>query len=258
VTETVFQATKAAAFALSLGTTLLFQRLSPHAALRVSRPGNLGLFVVNSAVAAAACGGCAWGAAEWSAGASFGLMHRIPFPMWGNVAATVAVLDLVSYGWHRANHRVDLLWRFHQVHHSDAQFTATTALRFHPGELLASLPLRLAAVALLGADPVAVLVFETVFGFANLFEHGDIDLPARLETALGRGLITPALHRRHHSRRPSEQDSNFGTIFAVWDRLFGTFGAATSATVVDTGLAGFRETPGLLESIAMPRRSSSP
>lgn len=258
MTEAEFQGLKTAAFAVALVGALALQRLSPHSAVRPARPGNLALFLVNVAVTGAVCGGCACAVATWSAGAGFGLFHRLAFPWWINMVATIAALDLVSYGWHRANHRVPLLWRFHQVHHSDASFTVTTALRFHPGELLASLPLRLAAVALLGADVAAVVAFEALFGFANLFEHGDIDLPVRAEKALGRVVVTPALHRRHHSRRRSELDSNFSTIFPVWDRLFGTWGDASSGTVVDTGLANLRETPGFLQALAMPRRRYRP
>jgi len=162
-------------------------------------------------------------------------------------------LDLVSYCWHRANHRIPPLWRFHQVHHSDAAFTVSTGVRFHPGELVLSLPLRLAAIAAVGAPIIGVIVFEIVFSVANLVEHGDIDLPLEFERRLGRVCITPALHRRHHSRRRDELDSNFGTIFAFWDRLLGTFADNSSAERVDTGLPELSRTPGLSAALLLPR-----
>jgi len=164
-------------------------------------------------------GGAEWQVAAWTESARFGLLARAPAPVLVAVPMTVLGLDLVSYLWHRANHRLALLWRFHRVHHADPALTAVTSLRFHPGEILSSLPVRLAAIALLGAPLGAVVAFEAVFGAANALEHANVDLPARLERALELGLITPALHRRHHSVSRAEHDANYGTIFSFWDRL---------------------------------------
>src|SRR5262249_56613757 len=110
-----------------------------------------------------------------AAGMGFGVLNVVAAPGWLAVAASVLLLDLVSYGWHRANHAFGLLWRFHRVHHSDVTFTVSTALRFHPGELLLSLPVRLLAVFALGVPVAAVLVFELAFTLANLLEHVDVD-----------------------------------------------------------------------------------
>jgi sterol desaturase/sphingolipid hydroxylase (fatty acid hydroxylase superfamily) len=166
------------------------------------------------------------------------------------------VLDIVSYGWHRANHRVAFLWRFHQVHHSDLSFTVSTGVRFHPGELLLSLPTRLAAVAAVGAPPVAVVIFEVVFTLGNLFEHGNISLPLQLERQIARLLVTPALHRRHHTRRYPELDSNFGTIFTLWDRALGTYGANTSEVCVETGLPSGERAVTVLRALLLPLRTA--
>ena len=117
--------------------------------------------------------------------------HRAP---WLGIPAAIVTLDLVSYCWHRANHRIPILWRFHQVHHSDPTFTTSTGVRFHPGELLLSLPLRLTAVAVVGVSVEAVLVFEIMFTIANFLEHGDIDLPLPFERLMGRVL--------HHAGAP--------------------------------------------------------
>jgi sterol desaturase/sphingolipid hydroxylase (fatty acid hydroxylase superfamily) len=148
----------------------------------------------------------------------------------------LVALDLVSYLWHRANHGVAWLWRFHRVHHTDDAYHVSTALRFHPGELLLGLPVRLAAIMLLGASAAGVLAFEAVFGIANVLEHGNFDLPVWLERRIDRVLVTPALHRRHHSVEQRERDTNFGTIFCVWDRLARTRRADTSASRFPTGL----------------------
>jgi len=252
-----FETIRSAGPVLALVAVAALQRAWPHAAQRRARGGNLGLFVLNTVATGVVCGGCAFTVAAWGAQNGTGVFRWLGFPGALNIAATVLMLDLVSYGWHRANHRIALLWRFHQVHHSDATFSVTTALRFHPGELLMSLPLRLTAMALLGADVVAVLVFEVVFSCANLVEHGDFDLPLPFERAAGRLVVTPALHRLHHSRRIPEQDSNFGTILMIWDRLLGTRRENSSDAAVDTGLAGLAESPPLLQALAMPLHSDA-
>jgi sterol desaturase/sphingolipid hydroxylase (fatty acid hydroxylase superfamily) len=172
------------------------------------------------------------------------------------LAVTVGIigLDAVSYAWHRANHRLPLLWRFHQVHHGDASFHVTTALRFHPGELLLALPVRLAAVITLGVPPDGVLVFELVFGVANLLVHGNFDVPRRVEPIVRALLVTPALHRAHHASDWRDLNTNFGTIFSCWDRLAGTFRASDPARRVVTGLPDFSgsEEPPLLEWLDLP------
>ena len=238
VTEGQFQVVRGAGFLTAVMLALALQRLRPHARLRGSWQVNGGLWFTNLIILGVACGACACTVARWAAHNRIGLLNTVPAPRWLGVPVTIVALDLVSYLWHRANHRVPFLWRFHQVHHSDPTFTASTGVRFHPGELLLSLPLRLSAVAFVGASTGAVLLFEIVFGVANLLEHGDIDLPLRFERLMGRVFITPALHRRHHTKRGLERDTNFGTILATWDRLFSTRSDNTSATAIETGLPG--------------------
>lgn len=199
---------------------------------------NGGLWLVNLVVIGAVCGACACTVARWAADSGFGMLNALAAPRALGILTTIVILDLVSYCWHRANHRFPLLWRFHQVHHSDPTFTASTGVRFHPGELLLSLPVRLTAVALLGASAEAVVLFEIVFAVANLMEHGDIDLPLPFERLVGHVFITPALHRRHHTKVGRDRDTNFGTILAPWDRLFGTRADNDSATAIETGLPG--------------------
>ena len=238
MTETKLQALRAAGFIAAALFALVVQRLVPHARVRGSWRVNGGLWLVDTVVVGAVCGACGFTAAAWAARNGCGVLNQAAASPWMAIPGTVVALDLVSYWWHRANHRVPFLWRLHQVHHSDPSFTVSTGVRFHPGELLLSLPIRLAAVVLIGAPVGAVLVFEVAFTFANLIEHGDTNLPSRAERWLARVCITPALHRRHHTKVGPERDTNFGTVFSVWDRVLGTFTTSDSATRVETGLPG--------------------
>ncbi len=249
MTEAQFQLVRAAAFGLAALLAIALQRASPYAGRRGSLRTNVGLWLLNATMLGAVCGACACTVARWAANRGLGLLNVAGAPSWLAVPATVVGLDLVSYAWHRANHVVPALWRLHRVHHSDLTFTASTALRFHPGELLLSLPLRL-----LGAPAVAVVVFEAVFTVANLLEHGDIALPRRLEAALGTMLVTPAVHRFHHTRAGAERDHNFGTIFIVWDRVLRTHRPSTSAARVDVGVPKIAEPLGVRALLALPLR----
>ena len=248
----------AAGFVLALCLAAGLQRWRPHTRIGRSWGSNAGLWAINLAVMGVVCGACAFGVARWAAAADIGLLNAISAPGWFTIPATLLTLDFVSYLWHRANHRARWLWRFHQVHHSDAAFSVSTGVRFHPGELLQSLPIRLVAVVALGPSPLAVVAFEVIFTIANLVEHGNIDLPLPIERRLGRVCVTPALHRRHHSRRRSELDTNFGTVFAWWDRLLGTYGDSSSDQHIETGLADVPDTPALGRALLLPLRLYSP
>jgi len=257
MTESEFTVVRSAGFLVAVAIAVSLQRTSPHAQLHGSWRTNLGLWALNAAVLGVVCGACGYTVARWARVAGVGVLTLVPMPEAVAVIASVVVLDIVSYGWHRANHQLRWLWQFHQVHHSDPTFTVSTGVRFHPGELLLSLPVRLSAVVVLGAPPESVLFFELIFAVANLVEHGDINLPARLERRLAHVLVTPALHRRHHSKWVPELNTNFGTIFSLWDRCFRTFLASDSAADVQTGLPGMSGTPGLLQAVLFPIRYPS-
>ena len=254
MTEAEFQAIKSVGFVSAMAFAVVLQRLLPHAASRGSWIANGGLWALNAAVLGLVCAGCACTVSNWATEAGFGALNQLAIPQWVAVPAAIIALDFVSYGWHRANHVVPFLWRFHQVHHSDPAFTVTTAVRFHPGELLLALPLRLLAVAAFGVSISGVIAFELTFAFANFVEHGNIDLPRRLEARLSRALIVPALHRRHHSRTQRRLNSNYGTIFSFWDQLFGSFGASSSDVRVEVGLPNLGNSLGPLDLISMPAR----
>jgi sterol desaturase/sphingolipid hydroxylase (fatty acid hydroxylase superfamily) len=254
MTEAEFQIVKSVGFVLALASAVAIQRWSPHRALAGSWRTNCGLWALNAAVLGAICAGCACTVSRWASDGGVGLLNQDVVSAWVTIPVSVLGMDLVSYAWHRANHRVTPLWRFHQVHHSDPDYTVTTALRFHPGELLLALPLRLLAVAILGLPVVGVIVFEVIFAFANFCEHGNIDLPLKLERSLGRVFITPALHRRHHGRESVLLDTNYGTIFSFWDRLLGSYGENRSDVQVDTGLPGIEGALGTLKILTLPAR----
>jgi len=256
LTESGFQIVKSIGFVAAMLLAVTIQRLRPHRPLAGSWRANAGLWAVDAALLGAVCGGCACAASIWADQRGLGLMNQAAVPVYVSVPLSVLGLDLVSYLWHRANHRVALLWRFHQAHHTDAQYTVTTALRFHPGELLLALPVRLGAVAILGAPIVGLLVFEVVFAFANFWEHGNIDLPKRVESALACIVITPALHRRHHGMERRLLDSNYGTILSVWDRLLGSYAPSASTARIETGLPGVDPELGTLDLLALPARGS--
>jgi sterol desaturase/sphingolipid hydroxylase (fatty acid hydroxylase superfamily) len=238
MTESDFTLARATAFLLAVAIAVSLQRLSPKARLRGAWRTNLGLWAINGVVVGVVCGACAYTVAQWARAAGVGVLALAPLPQPIAIIASILALDLVSYAWHRANHRIHWLWRFHQVLHSDTTFTVSTGVRFHPGELLFSLPVRLAAVVVVGAPVEGVLFFEALFAVANLVAHGDISLSARLEHSLSHVLITPALHRRQHSKLLSELNTNFGTIFSLWG-WSSTFLRSTSATDVRTGLPGW-------------------
>jgi sterol desaturase/sphingolipid hydroxylase (fatty acid hydroxylase superfamily) len=159
------------------------------------------------------------------------------------VPAGVVLLDLAVYLQHRVFHAVPALWRLHRVHHADLELDATTGLRFHPIEILLSMAIKIAAVAALGAPAAAVLAFEVLLNAGALFSHANLALPRGLDAVLRAVLVTPAMHRVHHSVVRAETDSNFGFCLSWWDRLFGTYRAAPAAGPdrVTIGLEAFRD-----------------
>jgi sterol desaturase/sphingolipid hydroxylase (fatty acid hydroxylase superfamily) len=189
-----------------------------------------------------------------------GLFAAVAWPEPFEVAAAMLALDLVIYGQHRLLHRVPLLWRAHRVHHSDLAFDVTLGVRFHPLEIALSQVIKLAAIAVLGAAPLAVLLFEILLQGGSLFTHADLALPVRLDRALRWWIVTPSMHRVHHSVVRDETDSNFGFNLVWWDRLFGTYRAASRRPekTMPLGLDEFRdpEAQGLVALLLQPLAST--
>ncbi len=153
----------------------------------------------------------------------WGLFYAIPIARWQAVILSVIFLDLSTYLTHILFHAVPLLWRFHKVHHADLDFDVTTGLRFHPIEILLSMGIKGTTVLLLGAPVIAVLIFEVLLNATSMFNHGNVDLPHWLDRWLRLFVVTPNMHRIHHSAIPQETNSNFGFNLPWWDYLFGTY-----------------------------------
>jgi sterol desaturase/sphingolipid hydroxylase (fatty acid hydroxylase superfamily) len=153
----------------------------------------------------------------------WGLFNLVKVPEVLAITLCLLLLDLTIYVQHIVFHRVSWLWRLHRVHHSDLDFDVTTAVRFHPVEIILSMLIKMALVILLGAPPLAVLIFEIVLNLTALFNHGNIFIPVKLDRVLRWGLVTPDMHRVHHSAEPAETNSNFGFNLPWWDYLFRTY-----------------------------------
>jgi len=164
----------------------------------------------------------------------FGLLYRLGLDGWGNVLVTVVGLDAVTYAWHRAYHGLPFLWRLHRVHHSDRDLDVTTSGRFHLTEMVLSAIFRLGVIAFLGASVASVVIFEIAFGVLNQLEHANLRIPEPWETWLRWVIVTPDMHRLHHSQRTEHTNSNYSTIFSWWDRLCRTyrFGDDQAALVI--------------------------
>lgn len=229
---------------------LALERLWPWrggrgAALGARRwPANLGLAALGALLVRAAVPAAAVGAALWAEARGGGLLPWLGTPAWVAVPLGIVLLDLLIYWQHRATHALPVLWRLHRVHHADPELDATSGFRFHPLEILLSMGLKMAAVVALGVPVVAVLAFEVLLNATAMFSHAAIRLPPRFERALRRVLVTPEMHRTHHSEVPAETDSCFGFCLSWWDRAFGSYRAAPAAgDAVVIGVAGWREAP---------------
>lgn len=163
------------------------------------------------------------GAAIDAKSQGWGLLNWVDFPAWIEITAAILILDFIIWAQHLITHKVPLLWRLHRVHHADVDFDVTTAIRFHPLEIALSMLLKIGVVYALGPSALAVILFEIILNGTALFNHANIRLPLRLDRAIRTVLVTPDMHRVHHSVHREEHDSNYGFSLSVWDRLFGTY-----------------------------------
>ena len=212
-----------------LGIMALWERLSPSRRLSVSKPlrwgSNLGLVVLNTVLLRAGFPLAAVGFAAIAAEQGWGLLNVVALPGWLAILLSVMALDLVIYWQHVMFHALPTLWRLHKVHHADRDFDVTTGLRFHPVEIFLSMGIKIAAIALLGAPPVAVLIFEVLLNATAMFNHGNVSLPRSVDRLLRWVVVTPDMHRIHHSVIVQETNSNYGFNLPWWDYLFGTYRA---------------------------------
>jgi len=216
-----------AAFTGVLAVMALWEALAPRRAQahgRLSRwPSNLGVVLVDTLAVRLLIPTSLAAFAAYVAAQGWGLFHLLAVPGVLAVAGSILLLDLAIYAQHVAFHAVPMFWRLHRMHHSDLEFDVTTGVRFHPVEILLSVLIKMAVIALLGAAPVAVLLFEILLNGTAMFNHSNAALPLWLDRLVRAVVVTPDMHRIHHSVVRSETDSNYGFNLSVWDRLFGTY-----------------------------------
>jgi len=234
-------------FGAVFGIMLVWEILAPRRALTVSKAqrwlNNLGLLAINTLLLRllfpAAAVGLAWSARE----SGWGLFNLVDLPYWIEVFAAVLLLDLAIYLQHVLMHKQPLLWRLHRVHHADLDIDLTTGSRFHSIEILFSMLVKWLVILLLGPPLFAVLVFETLLNGMAMFNHANVRLPAAADRLLRKLLVTPDMHRVHHSIRRFETDSNYGFNLSLWDRIFGTYIDQPEAghEGMTIGIDGFRD-----------------
>ncbi len=210
-----------------LGCMVAWELLAPRRRSELPRllrwGGNLGLAALDTVLVRLAFPLVAVPFAFLAEQRGWGLLNAWDVPAWTSIAVGLVALDLAVYLQHVMLHAVPVLWRFHRVHHADLEFDVTTGLRFHPLEILLSMGFKLAVVAALGPPAVAVLVFEVLLNATSMFNHGNVRLPPKLDRWLRWVVVTPDMHRVHHSIHPVETNSNFGFNLPWWDRLLGTY-----------------------------------
>lgn len=200
---------------------------------------NLALAPINIGAAALLGPLTAVNAASWAQAESWGLLPRLIDNPYVLIGVAIVLLDLAIYAQHRLAHRLPWFWRLHRVHHADPGFDVTTAVRFHPLEILVSILIKTVVIVLLGAPVVAVILFEILLNGMAMFNHANVNLSARAEKTVRSLWVTPAMHRIHHSLRAREHHSNFGFSLSVWDRLFKTYTASAHATPIQIGLRAY-------------------
>ncbi|MBK8438247.1 MAG: sterol desaturase family protein [Rhodobacter sp.] len=235
-----------AVFLSVLAAMALWEVAAPRRRREIPRllrwTNNLALVVLDTAVLRLAFPMLAVGLAILAEQRGWGLFNLLAVPGWLAFVASVVILDLAIYGQHVVFHAVPVLWRLHRMHHADLEFDVTTGLRFHPVEIVLSMAVKLAVVAALGPPALAVLVFEVLLNATALFSHSNVRLPAGLDRVLRWGIVTPDMHRVHHSIDRVETDSNYGFNLSVWDRLFRTYRAqpAKGHDAMQIGIGQFR------------------
>ncbi len=229
---------------------------------RASRwPANLGLLVIDGLLVRLLIPTAAVGVALLGEARGWGLLNHLDLPAWLAFVLALLVLDLAIYLQHVLFHAVPAFWRLHRVHHTDMEFDLTTAVRFHPVEILLSMGLKMGLVAALGAPALAVVLFEILLNGMAMFNHGNVHLPWTWDQRLRRVVVTPDMHRVHHSIHPRETNSNFGFNLSIWDRLLGTYRdqPVDGHTGMTIGLARYREprTLTLAHLLAQPFRGDA-
>lgn len=238
----------------------LWETLAPRRRLVAARGfrwlNNLALVIVDTLALRLIFPLLAVAFAEMARAQGWGLFNIVAAPFWVAPLVSFFALDLLIYFQHRVFHRIPLLWRLHMVHHADPDIDATTGVRFHPIEIVLSMLIKFAAIAILGAPAISVLLFEIVLNGTAVFNHANVRLPGSIDRVLRRLVVTPDMHRVHHSIIVRETNSNFGFNFPWWDRLFGTYRAQPQAghAAMTIGLTQYQDQrrQGLWWMLALP------
>lgn len=242
---------------------ICWEYFSPRRIPQISRkqrwPVNLGLATFNMLLMRLIVGGIAYLSAVAAAEKSWGILNWLVAPAWLSIIVTLLFLDFAVYGQHIALHKWPLLWRLHQVHHTDLAFDATTAVRFHPLEIMISMAYKVLCIYLIGAHPGSVIAFEVILNGTATFNHSNVNIPPAIDKKLRWLIITPDMHRIHHSIIPTETDSNYGFSVSWWDKLCKTYTAESRhpQTTMAIGLSHFRQQAelGFMKLLILPFKS---
>jgi sterol desaturase/sphingolipid hydroxylase (fatty acid hydroxylase superfamily) len=235
------------AFAGILALVAMWEALAPRRKQRIARgrrwPGNLAVVALNTLLVRLAFPMTGVSLALLAEVRHWGLFHTFGVPGWVAIPLAVILLDLTIYLQHVLFHAVPAFWRLHRMHHADLEFDVTTGTRFHPIEILLSMVIKLGVIAALGTPAVAVLIFEVLLNATSMFNHGNVRLPEKLDRLLRWIVVTPDMHRVHHSIKARETNSNFGFNLPWWDRLFGTYRDQPEAghSAMTIGIEQFRD-----------------
>lgn len=223
-------------------------------------PGNIGLTILNVLLMRFILPLSLTGFADMANQNGLGILSQITMPLTIQIFLSIVLLDLVIYAQHVVFHQIPFLWRLHRVHHADTEIDITTALRFHPIEILISMAIKFTAVAAIGTPAEAVLLFEIILNACAMFNHGNLRLPNNVDSILRHFLVTPDMHRVHHSVIVAETNSNYGFNIPLWDWLFGTYCAQPKHghTDMTIGLNQFRNPreENLIRLLTQPFRKS--
>jgi sterol desaturase/sphingolipid hydroxylase (fatty acid hydroxylase superfamily) len=254
------------AFAAVLIAMAIWEVLAPRRTRTLTRrqrwPANVSIVVLNTLLVRLPFPAAAVGVALAVQSGGWGLLNQYPVPAWAALLAGIVVLDLAIYLQHVMFHAVPALWRLHRMHHADLDIDVTTGARFHPVEILLSLLIKFAVIAALGVPPVAVVLFEALLNATSMFNHANVRIAPPIESLLRGLVVTPDMHRVHHSIERDETNSNFGFNLSLWDRLFGTYRAQPRAghDAMTIGIPEFRasaECASLLGMLAIPFRGGT-
>lgn len=246
------------------GVMVCWEAIKPRRVQQIGRklrwPVNLGLALFNMILMRFTIGSLAYMSAVAAAEYGYGLLNLWTIPNGLSILATLLILDFSIYCQHIVMHKWPLLWRLHKIHHTDLEFDVTTAVRFHPLEIIISMLYKAVCIVLIGGNPEAIIAFEIILNAAATFNHSNVRIPERCDKILRWLIITPDMHRIHHSAEPAETDSNYGFSLSWWDRLCRTYTAEPKQpqTTMSIGLKAFRKQTelGFLQCLLIPFKTN--